>query len=95
MPAFEIFSTYFEASILNEDKQVDFDFLIAGQYITDTLQKHIASEDVGTVSQICIDGSNEISRVSVFVIPVNNVSDKLDRHFNRLPVCNHLPSNCK
>ena len=83
VPAFEIFYTYFEASILNEDKQVDFDFLIAGQYITDTLQKHIASEDVGTVSQICIDGSNEISRVCVCV------------HFNRLPVCNHLPSNCK
>ena len=40
----------FEESILNEDKQVEFDFLIAGQYITDTLQSHIASKDVGTVS---------------------------------------------
>ncbi len=40
----------FQENLLNEDKQVDFDFLIAGQYITETLQKHITSQDVGTVS---------------------------------------------
>ena len=42
---------YFDLeNLLNEDKQVDFDFLIAGQYITETLQKHITSQDVSTVS---------------------------------------------
>jgi hypothetical protein len=46
---------YFQENLLNEDKQVDFDFLIAGQYITETLQQH--TQDVGTVSQIYIDGS--------------------------------------
>ncbi|CAB4014274.1 ribosome biogenesis WDR12 homolog [Paramuricea clavata] len=42
-----------QENLLNEDKQVDFDFLIAGQYITETLQQH--TQDVGTEDVVEIE----------------------------------------
>ena len=41
----------FKGDILLEEKQVDFDFLIGGQFITETLQNHINLKNLSTVSQ--------------------------------------------
>ena len=50
------FFFFYEENILYEDKQIEFDFLIAGQYVKETLEKHISAQDVETV---CNDFPNQ------------------------------------
>ncbi|XP_028417669.1 ribosome biogenesis protein WDR12 homolog isoform X2 [Dendronephthya gigantea] len=44
-----------QENILNEDKKVEFDFLISDQYITESLQKHITKQDVETEDVVKIE----------------------------------------
>ena len=48
-----LFFLLFKENILPDEKQVDFDFLIDGHFITDTLQNHISFQNLSTVSCYC------------------------------------------
>ncbi|XP_046846412.1 ribosome biogenesis protein WDR12 homolog [Xenia sp. Carnegie-2017] len=44
-----------QENILYEDKQIEFDFLIGGRYVKETLEKHISAQDVETENIVEIE----------------------------------------